>query len=139
MARKEQMFDWHRRYFKNCWEGIKNTQKLLRQFPELKSLILSVSGGDLIIKGKSLEDLHNIRTILKQRIPWEDKIESKYPMEDYLSVHYRGQKNYAFVLIVIEFPYDKLPKGILGDCHIETEKREIAAYTSTEKSIVCPL
>ena len=139
MARKPQPYDWSRKYHKKCWEGIKKIQKLLRQFPELKDLSLSESSGKLHIKGKSLKELHEIRTFLKARIPWEDKIEGKYPTNEYLSVHYEGQKDYDFITIVIKFPYSNLPEGILGDCYIKEDKMEIEAYTSVSKTIVCPI
>lgn len=137
--RKEQMFDWDRRYYKECWENVKKVQKLLRKFPELKNFTLSSSYGNLSIKGSSLKDLHEVRTFLKERIKWEDKISEKIAFRTYLQIAYKGSKPYDFIIITIDFPYNDLPEGILGDCHIETEEKEMKAYTFTSKSVVCPL
>ena len=137
--RKEQEFDWERRYYKRIWEGIKKIQKFLRQNPEIKNLNMDQSCGKLYINGNSLVDLHLIRMALKKKINWEDKISLKLALNDSLAVYYKGLGAYDFIEIKITFPYDDLPEGILGDCHIETRKEEREAYVSTTKSIVCPM
>ena len=137
--RKEQMFDWNCRYYKNCWERLKKIQKLLRLCPKLKSFPLSERSGNLHISGFNLKDLHTIRTCLKEKIKWEDKIYYKDALSDSFLVTYKGNLPYDFLYIDIDFPCGEIPKGILGDCHIETEQTKIKAYVHIQKRIVCPL
>ena len=139
MARKEQEFDWDRRYHKSMWEKMKKIQKFLRQNPTVKKFITDTVSGQLYIKGKSLGDLHKIRTTLRENSNWADKINNKIAFENNLSVYYQGLDAYNFVIILIEFPYTDLPEGILGDCYIKTTNEKIEAYTCVQKSIVCPM
>ena len=137
--RKEQKFDWQRRYYKGIWEGIKKIQKFIRQHPEVEKFSLDESCGKLYIKGNSLIDLHLIRMTLKKRINWGDRISHKLAFDDGLAVYYKGLGAYDFIEIKITFPYYDLPEGILGDCHIETKTEDRPAYVSTSRSIVCPM
>lgn len=137
--RKEQMFDWERKFYKERWERLKKVQKFIRTYPEVKDFTLETSDVRLQIIGRSLDDLHEVRKFLQDRISWSDKITNKVAYDNWLSVSYTGQDLYDFIQLYMRFKYTSLPEGILGPCHIETKETQIESYISTSKSIVCPL
>ena len=137
--RKEQMFDWNRRYHKEKGEQIKKMQKFIRLHPGIKDYSLGENSGLLNICGTSLQDLHEIRTFLKDNIKWEDAIYSKSALDCFLEVIYKGKAPFDFIGIKINFPYDDLPDGILGTCYIKEEKTKVESYVSVSREIVCPL
>ena len=137
--RKEQKFDWERKYYKKLWDRTKQVQKFLRLNPEFNEFYLSFDSGRMVMHGKNLEDLSRLRKMLKLNNKWQDKIVGKYAATFELWVTYQGLGAFDFIEIRIEFPYDEVPEGVLRDCYIKEEEIINEESTQIYKSVVCPV